>query len=95
MSIKIRKDVNDRLMKQFGFYRDQVCDNPKFNSCGNITYWIDDNKIRIVTTKDEKLTPCQIVKRIADNVAYQTRYLVKLSIINSNQTGFVSKNQSI
>lgn len=66
------KDINDKLMKEAGFRRSAE-DDPSFNTCGDITYWINDEGIQFITSKKERLTLKNLVKYVANNVAYQTR----------------------
>ena len=86
------KDINDDTMKLLGFHRDLQYDNPSFNSpSSNITYWIDDNQINIITSKRTKLSIPQIIIKIAGNVAYQTknRIFKKVSEMQYEYNSFV------
>ena len=68
----MKKDVNDKTMFKFGFVRSES-DNPKFNACGNISYWINDYSIRVITPRNEKLSEKEIVNRIILNTRYQAK----------------------
>lgn len=75
------KDINDKLMKSFGFYRCPRLDNPSFNNVKNslhpISYWINDMGIRVTTLKKEKIGLPTLIRDIANNAAYQTRRRLK------------------
>jgi hypothetical protein len=73
----MKKDVNDKTMLKFGFVRDEM-DNPKFNVCGNISYWINNHSIRVITPRNEKISEEEIVKRIIFNARYQAKENVLL-----------------
>lgn len=90
------KDINDKLMKEAGFVRCPVMDNPKFNACGNISYWINSNGIRIVTGKDERINLSRLVELVANNVAYITRHQIRVQLasIDVGVKGFVSPKKS-
>jgi len=69
----MKPDVNDELMFKFGFVRDKL-DNPNFNVCGNISYWINKHSIRIITNKDEKLSEEQIIDKIIVNTKFNMKH---------------------
>jgi len=87
-----KPDVNDKLMKEAGFYRDLEWDNVLFNVCGDISYWVNSSGIKVVTVKKDKIFVNELIKRVADNVAYQTRRKMGDKVIGmiSNELGFVN-----
>lgn len=85
------KDTNDALMRIAGFVRDLEWDSPEFNACGNITYWINELGIKIITNKKHKISLEELVNQVAKRAAYLAEIEIKDKIvfIHSDLVGWI------
>lgn len=77
---KSTKDVNDKLLRSAGFERDPRLDGPKFNVCGDISYWVNNRGLRIVTSKKVKISMKEFVAAITAQAVYLTKKRAKAKI---------------
>lgn len=75
-------DRNDKLMKRAGFKRCPHLDAPKFNVHGDITYWVNEFGIRVVTDKSRALSLRELLTRVMNQSARKTRERIKRKISN-------------
>ena len=83
---KSTKDVNDKLLRSAGFERDPRLDGSEFNACGNISYWINNRGLRIVTSKKVKMSMKQFVLAIVSQTVYLTKKQIKEKIHEISET---------
>ena len=81
MKQKSKKDINDKFLMSLGFFRCPEYDNSAANANGDISFWINDIGIRLITNKKTKADPKNIVKQIAEYAAYRTKQLLQNAIM--------------
>jgi hypothetical protein len=55
-------------MKRAGFKRCPRLDHPSWNRCGDITYWVNEFGIRVITGKTRAISLRELLTRVMNQI---------------------------